>query len=104
MRNTERVLSQVEGYAIRQMKHFEVILKPDGKRISIHEGATLVDAAGQAGIILNTVCGGRGTCRKCMVNVGPDNRKVLACQYRVESDLTVTIPPGSRFFEQRILA
>ena len=104
MRNTERVLSQVEGYAIRQMKHFKVILKPDGKHISIHEGATLVDAAGQAGIILNAVCGGRGTCRKCMVYVEPDNRKVLACQYRIEGDLTVTIPPGSRFFEQRILA
>lgn len=86
------------------MKHFRVILRPDGKRISIHEGATLVDAAGQAGIILNTVCGGRGTCRKCLVYVEPDNRKVLACQYRIESDLTVTIPPSSRFFEQRILA
>ncbi len=86
------------------MKHFKVILKPDGKHISIHEGATLVDAAGQAGIILNTVCGGTGTCRKCQVYVQPDNRKVLACQYRVEGDVTVTIPPGSRFFEQRILA
>ena len=104
MRNTKRVLSTVEGYAIRQMKHFRVILNPDGKHISIHEGATIVEAAGQAGIILNSVCGGRGTCRKCQVYVEPDNRKVLACQYRVESDLAVTIPPGSRFFEQRILA
>lgn len=86
------------------MKHFTVILKPDGKHISIHEGATLVDAAGQAGIILNTVCGGKGTCRKCTVYVQPDNREVLACQYRIESDVTVTVPPGSRFFEQRILA
>ncbi|UCE50162.1 MAG: DUF4445 domain-containing protein, partial [Phycisphaerales bacterium] len=86
------------------MKHFKVILKPDGKCISIHGGATLIDAAGQAGIILNTVCGGQGTCRKCQVYVEPDNRKVLACQYRIESDLTVTIPPGSRYFEQRILA
>ena len=86
------------------MKHFKVILKPDGKHISIHEGATLVDAAAQAGIILNAVCGGRGTCRKCQVYVEPDNRKVLACQYRIESDVTVTVPPGSRFFEQRILA
>lgn len=86
------------------MKHFRVILKPDGKQISIHKGATLLEAAGQAGIILSTVCGGSGTCRKCLVYVEPDNRKVLACQYRIESDLTVTIPPGSRFFEERILA
>ena len=104
MRSIKRVPSSAEGYAIRQMKHFRVLLKPDGKQISIHEGATLVDAASQAGIILNSVCGGRGTCRKCTVYVEPDNRKVLACQYRIETDLTVTIPPGSRLFEQRILA
>ena len=90
-------------YATRQMKHFNVILKPDGKQISIHEGATLLDAAAQAGIILNSVCGGRGTCRKCLAYLDPDGREVLACQCRIGSDLTATIPPESRFFEQRIL-
>ncbi len=86
------------------MKHFNVILKPDDKKISIHEGATLLDAAGQAGIILNTSCGGVGTCNKCVAYIEPDRRRVLACQCRVRSDLTVTIPAESRFFEQRILA
>jgi len=85
------------------MKHFIIIFEPDGKQISIHSGATILEAAGQAGIILNTVCGGRGTCKKCHVYLGPDSRKVLACQYRIESNLTVTIPADSRFFEQRIL-
>jgi len=85
------------------MKHFTIIFKPDGRQISIHSGATIVEAAGQAGIILNTVCGGKGTCKKCMVYLEPDSREVLACQYRIGSDLTVTIPPGSRYFEQRIL-
>jgi len=85
------------------MKHFSITFKPDGKQILIHSGATLIEAAGQAGIILNTVCGGKGTCRKCLVYLEPDAREVLACQYTIESDLTVTIPAGSRFFEQRIL-
>jgi len=85
------------------MKHFSIIFKPDGRQISIHSGATIVEAAGQAGIILNTVCGGKGTCKKCLVYLDPDEREVLACQYRIESDLAVTIPAGSRFFEQRIL-
>jgi uncharacterized 2Fe-2S/4Fe-4S cluster protein (DUF4445 family) len=85
------------------MKHFHIIFKPDGKQISIHSGATIIEAAGQAGIILNTVCGGRGTCKKCVVYLEPDARKVLACQYRINSDLTVTIPNESRFFEQRIV-
>jgi uncharacterized 2Fe-2S/4Fe-4S cluster protein (DUF4445 family) len=90
-------------YAARQMKHFSITFKPDGKQIFIHSGATLIEAAGQAGIILNTVCGGKGTCKKCLVYLEPDAREVLACQYKIDSDLTVTIPAGSRFFEQRIL-
>jgi len=77
------------------MKHFIITFKPDGKQISIHAGASLVEAAGQAGITLNTVCGGKGSCKKCLVN---------PCQYRVESDVIVKIPASSRFFEQRILA
>lgn len=89
--------------ATRQMDHFAITFRPDGKQISIHSGATLVEAAGQAGIFLDTVCGGRGTCKKCRVYLEPDSRAVLACQYRIEKDLVVTIPAESRFFEQRIL-
>jgi uncharacterized 2Fe-2S/4Fe-4S cluster protein (DUF4445 family) len=86
------------------MRHFTVIFEPDGKHISIHAGATLLEAAAQAGIILNTVCGGKGICKKCAVTLEPDGAEVLACQHHVESDLTVSVPTGSRFFEQRILA
>jgi len=85
------------------MRHYNVTFKPDGRRISIHAGATLLEAAGQAGIILNTVCGGQGICKKCVVNLEPDSEAVLACQYHIESDVTVTIPTTSRFFEQKIL-
>ncbi len=86
------------------MDHFTITFRPDGKQVSIHSGATLIEAAGQAGIILNSVCGGKGTCRKCLVHLEPGSRAVLACQYRIERDLTVTVPAGSRFFEQRILS
>jgi len=85
------------------MKHFTITFRPDGKQISIHSGATLIEAAGQADIILNNVCGGTGTCKKCYVYLEPSSRKVLACQHRIESDLMVTIPAASRYFEQRIL-
>ena len=85
------------------MKHFSISFKPDGRQISIHAGATLLEAAGQAGIILNTICGGQGTCEKCLVRLEPDGKQVLACQYHIQSDLTVTIPPESRFFEHKIL-
>jgi uncharacterized 2Fe-2S/4Fe-4S cluster protein (DUF4445 family) len=86
------------------MKHFRVVFRPDDKEISIHEGATLLDAAGEAGIILTTPCGGKGTCGKCVVRLHPSEQQVLACQYRVQSDLVVTVPPESRFYEHKILA
>lgn len=86
------------------MKHFKITFKPDDRQITIHKGATLFDAAGQAGIIMNTVCGGRGICGKCEAILELGGEKVLACQYRIERDLTVTIPVSSRFFEQKILA
>jgi len=86
------------------MKHFTISFKPDGRQISIHSGATVTEAAGKAGIILNTFCGGIGTCKKCMVKLEPTGQEVLACQYRIKSDLTVTIPGESRFFEHQYLA
>src|SRR4030042_1920571 len=85
------------------MKHFTITFKPDDRQITIHKGATVLEAAGQAGIILNTACGGRGTCGKCEVILETGGEKVPACQYRIERDLTVTIPVSSRFFEQKIL-
>ncbi|UCF00185.1 MAG: DUF4445 domain-containing protein, partial [Planctomycetota bacterium] len=86
------------------MKHFNISFEPDGRQISIHAGATIIEAAGQGGIILNTICGGKGTCGKCAVTIGPEGREVLACQHRIQSDLVVTIRPGSRYFEQKILS
>lgn len=85
------------------MRHFKITFQPDGKSVSIHESATLLEAAHQAGIILNTVCGGKGSCGKCALNLEPSGEEVLACQYKIDSDLTVTVPQASRFFEQRIL-
>ncbi len=85
------------------MRHFQINFQPDGKRISIHAGATLLEAAHAAGIILNTTCGGKGICQKCTVLLAPDQQQVLACQHEIDSDLTVTIPIASRFFEQKIL-
>ncbi len=89
---------------LTQMKHFRVVFRPDDREISIHEGATLLDAAREAGIILTTPCGGTGTCGKCAVQFHPSGQKILACQHRVHSDLVVTVPPESRFYEHKILA
>ena len=85
------------------MKHLRVVFKPDGREISIHQGATLLEAARQAGIILTTPCGGKGTCGKCALLLHPSGQQILACQHLVQDDLAVVVPPESRFYEHKIL-
>jgi len=86
------------------MRQYRVIFKPDGPTVLVHGGATVLEAANRAGLILNTVCGGMGTCGKCMVEIEANGQKVLACQHRVQRDLEIIVPPQARFFEPRILA
>src|SRR5690606_15425749 len=85
------------------MEHFKVQFLPDGREVVIHAGATLLEAAGQAGIILTSPCGGKGTCGKCRVRIEPEGREVLACQTTVHKPLTVTVPESSRHLRQQIL-
>lgn len=85
------------------MEHFSVTFLPDHKTVRIHSGATLFEAAGQADIVLVSPCGGRGTCKKCRIRIEPSGREALACQCRIEQDLTVTIPATSRYYKHQIL-
>jgi len=85
------------------MKHFRVVFQPDEKEVSIHQGATLLEAASQAGIVLTTSCGGKGTCGKCRVQLAPSGQDVHACQHLIQQDLAVTVPAVSRFYRHKIL-
>jgi len=69
--------------------------------VRVAAGATLLEAAQRAGVVLNTACGGAGRCGKCAVEVA--GRRVLACQTAVQGDAAVLVPEGTRFFEQKIL-
>lgn len=100
---------------------FRVTFQPEGSSVFVLGGTTVVEAAGQAGIILNTPCGGEGTCGKCRVEVqrhAPDptpaeQRQLteaevdsgvrLACQMTIERDTVVSVPESTRFFEQVVL-
>ncbi|MBL7215450.1 MAG: DUF4445 domain-containing protein [Phycisphaerae bacterium] len=85
------------------MKHYQVHFQPDDKQVTIHHGATLLEAAGLVGIILSNPCGGAGRCGKCKVRLMPSKKEVFACQYAIEHDIEVFIPDSSRFFKQKIL-
>jgi uncharacterized 2Fe-2S/4Fe-4S cluster protein (DUF4445 family) len=85
------------------LRHFQVHFEPDHLTIKVHHGATLLEAAGIAGIIVSNPCGGIGRCGKCKVILQPSGKEVTACQYKIEHDVTVEIPDTSRYFKQRIL-
>ncbi|MDW5562017.1 MAG: ASKHA domain-containing protein [Methanomassiliicoccus sp.] len=85
---------------------------------SVQDGQTILDAAVAAGVQINSVCGGKGTCGKCLVIVdGPSESEPghltdeesrlgyrLACRTVVRGDLSVFIPEESQVSEHQILA
>jgi uncharacterized 2Fe-2S/4Fe-4S cluster protein (DUF4445 family) len=92
-----------------------VVFQPSGRRVFVLPGTSLVEAAGRAGLILQTPCGGQGTCGKCRVRLvsgaatapEPSGRALtrkayaegyrLACHTRVDGELVVEVPPESMF-------
>ncbi len=101
--------------------NFEIDFQPVGKRVHAQAGATLLDAAIQAGIDLASACGGMGICGQCRVQiiqgrVSPpnfseldifselelDKGQRLACCTEVEGDVKVHIPKESLLIGQRL--
>ncbi|MEJ2287930.1 MAG: ASKHA domain-containing protein [Deinococcales bacterium] len=92
-----------------------VTFQPLGKRARVADGTTLLEAARLAGVGLNGVCGGTGTCGTCRVHVvtGPVSPPTanetalrmeglrLACETRLLGDAVVDVPPASMTAPQR---
>ncbi|MDZ4246303.1 MAG: ASKHA domain-containing protein, partial [Dehalococcoidia bacterium] len=92
----------------QQVNTFEVKFLPSGKRVAVPEDSLLLEAANEAGISLDTPCGGQGRCGRCRVKV--DSGKVsqqeshrltkqqiaegwvLACSTRVVDDVVILEP------------
>ena len=82
--------------------------EPSGLKTEVPAGTILLDAARKAGVYLSSICGGDGYCGKCKVIIDqgqfqsrpttlltPDEIRentVLACQTKVLSDMTITVP------------
>lgn len=90
-----------------------VTFLPHNIRVEAASGASLLDAAHEAGVVLDAECGGEGVCGKCMVRIvsGPtppgsadylpqgllDQGCVLACKAFVgREDLTIETAAASR--------
>jgi len=100
-------------------KKYKVRFEPSGLKAEVHSGTILLEAAHKAGIYLSSICGGDGYCGKCKVIIDqgqfqsrpttlltPDEIRenvVLACQTKVLSDMTVTVPKSHALQASQIL-
>jgi len=103
----------------KQKKKCTVRFEPSGLKIKVPAGTILLEAARKAGIYLTSICGGDGYCGKCkaIINEGqfqsrpttlltPDETRqniVLACQTKVLSDMTITVPKSHALQASQIL-
>lgn len=96
------------------MDEVRVTFQPSGQSVFVLKGTSLLEAAGRVGIILQTPCGGAGTCGKCRVKIvsgdcsyDRENSSLsndlleqgycLACQTKVTGELVVEVPEESMF-------
>jgi len=100
-------------------KKCTVRFEPSGLKTEVPVGTVLLEAARKVGVYLTSICGGDGYCGKCKVTIDegqfqsrpttlltPDEMRenvVLACQTKVLSDLTVTVPKSHALGAGQIL-
>jgi uncharacterized 2Fe-2S/4Fe-4S cluster protein (DUF4445 family) len=90
---------------------YKLTFDPYDLTVEVEKGENLLRAASDAGIHINASCGGEGVCGKCKIllesgDVNTARSGFLsdeawnlgyrqACQCRIESDVTVRVPPES---------
>jgi uncharacterized 2Fe-2S/4Fe-4S cluster protein (DUF4445 family) len=103
-------------------KPVTIVFEPEGRRVNMHVGTTIFQAAMEAGIGIRSECGGKGLCGKCKVVVKDFKAldrltKVekehlseleielgyrLACQAKILRNVMVMVPPESRLAIRKI--
>lgn len=77
------------------MTFFEVTILPDDVQIKVPAETTLKQVFNDNGINFEFPCGGLGVCKRCKVSIIKSDgqvQEVLACQYKVNEDVTVNLP------------
>ena len=65
-------------------------LRLNNRIIEVPDGAVLSDILIKSGEKLPHHCGGKGTCKKCLVFV--NGKEEFSCQYEIKSDIDVVLP------------
>jgi len=95
-------------------QQFRITFQRSGRSVFVLPGTKIIEAAGRAGININTPCGGQGTCGKCRIQITSEAKEApsqpeedafsleelqqgwrLACQTSASGDMTVYIPDDS---------
>lgn len=109
------LIGVLAAWTIRRLaearKGLVTLIYPEGRRVRIKPGLSVLEASREAGIPHASVCGGRGRCSTCRVRTGPGAEHLeppseeevrvlsrvgapegvrLACQIRPDRDLMVT--------------
>jgi len=103
------------------MNSVKVTFSPENIEVYVLPGTRIIEAAARAGIIIETPCGGKGTCGKCKVQViegkiEPTSTEIklinkydlnkgirLACESFINSSCVIHIPQESKHSVGRIL-
>lgn len=96
-------------------QQIRVTFQPQGRSVSVLRRTTILEAAARSGVVIETPCGGTGTCGKCRVRVlanagsptAADKNAFsaaelkdgwrLACQNRITTEISVFVPETSLF-------
>jgi uncharacterized 2Fe-2S/4Fe-4S cluster protein (DUF4445 family) len=104
-----------------------VVFTPSGRRGTFPSGTTVLDAARELGVDLDSVCGGRGICGRCQVTIGsrpgiearpdrlspPSSTELdyrgrrplepgqrLGCAAHIAADVVIDVPAASQVHRQ----
>ncbi len=88
------------------MSLLKVEFTNQNKILEVEKGISVAKACELAEFSLNLVCGGKGTCGKCLVGIeqNGDVTKVLACKTYVEGDIKIFLTENDYTHKASILA
>ncbi|MEX1038946.1 MAG: ASKHA domain-containing protein [Acidimicrobiia bacterium] len=109
------------------MSSARILFTPSGRQGDVETGTTILDAARRLGVDLDSICGGRGICGRCQIQIGSSKsipldpgrisgpgpteldyrgRRPLAeghrlgCATTILDDVVIDVPPASRVHRQ----
>lgn len=113
----------VNIFIITLSPSFEIVFQPHGRKARFDHEITALQAARALGVDINSICGGAGSCGKCVIKIVQGMENVgyptleemdhlggdrlgegyrLACRSQIMGDVVILVPKESRRAAQRL--